>query len=163
MGVGKSTVGKLLADSLNYTFIDLDEHIEKNHGISVSEIFKVKGELYFREMEYTLLIDLLSKDKQVIALGGGSLENGRINNRIRSSGLLVYLEAGDEFLYHRLKDEKMKRPLIAGIENENLAEFISTHLENRLANYQKAHLKVNVENKSPEEVLSFLTEYLDLS
>ncbi len=163
MGVGKSTVGKLLANSLNYPFIDLDELIEKNHGLTVSEIFKVKGEDYFREMEYSLLIDLLSKDKHVIALGGGSLENAKISSRIRSSALLVYLEASEEFLYHRLKNEKMKRPLIAAIEDKNLIEFISSHLEKRVSNYQKAHLKVNVENKSPEEVLSFLTEYLDLS
>ena len=162
MGVGKSTVGKILAARLQYSFVDLDLFIEDREGMSVPSIFSSKGETIFRELEQSAVLELLKEDKKIIALGGGSLENPNINKRIRTSALLIYLEAGVEFLYERLRHEKKDRPLIAGIEEDQLHAFISSHLALRENNYQKAQLKINVENKSPEEIAGFLIEYMDL-
>lgn len=162
MGVGKSTVGKILAEGLHYSFVDLDLFIEAQEGMSIPSIFSSKGEAIFRELEEKAVLELLKGDNKIIALGGGSLENPNINKRIRSSALLIYLEAGVDFLNARLKNEKKDRPLIANIDDEKLKDFISSHLESRANNYQKAQLKINVENKSPDEIAAFLIEYMDL-
>jgi shikimate kinase len=162
MGVGKSTVGKILAARLQYSFVDLDLFIEDREGMSVPSIFSSKGETIFRELEQNAVLELLKGDHKIIALGGGSLENPNINKRIRSSALLIYLEAGADFLYKRLINEKSARPLIATIDDKELLDFIIPHLAHRENNYQKAQLKINVENKSPEEIAAFLIEYMDL-
>lgn len=162
MGVGKSTVGKILAAGLQYSFIDLDLFIENREGKTISSIFSSEGEAKFRELEQNAVLELLKNDNNIIALGGGSLENPSINKRIRSSALLIYLEAGADYLFNRLKNEKQSRPLIAAIDDNRLLDFISSHLSIRENNYQKAQLKINVENKSPEEIATFLIEYMDL-
>ena len=73
MASGKSTIGRILADKLNYSFIDLDDYIEEKEQTSVSEIFKSKGEIYFRKLETTSLQALLNnKDNLVLSLGGGT-------------------------------------------------------------------------------------------
>ena len=73
MASGKSTLGRILANKLNYDFIDLDDYIEEKEQLLVSDIFKSKGELYFRKMETLYLKELLdNKTKLVLSLGGGT-------------------------------------------------------------------------------------------
>ena len=71
MGSGKSTIGSILANKLNLDFIDVDYHLEKEEGISISKIFSAKGESYFRKIEEKISIKLLKLNNKVISLGGG--------------------------------------------------------------------------------------------
>ena len=78
MGVGKSTVGKAVADKLSMNFIDVDKIIEKKESLSVNEIFTKKGEDYFRNLEERIGIEEIKKNDSVISLGGGAFINSKI-------------------------------------------------------------------------------------
>lgn len=162
MGVGKSTIGKRLAELRSLAFIDLDIFIESKLNMPISSVFKEKGEEFFREEEYKAILDLLEKKDSIIALGGGSLEHHKLDSRIRNSALVIYLEASPEFLYNRLKEEKETRPLIATMQEDELLSFIQKHLASRTENYLKAQLRIDVDNKSVDEIASTISEYLDL-
>ncbi len=162
MGVGKSSVGRELSTVLNTQFIDLDSYIEDKYAMSIKEIFNSKGEAAFREMEMQSVLAIIKLDQQIIALGGGSLEFNKLDSRIRSSALLIYLKASPEFLYERLKKEKAQRPLIANMDDEELLTFISQHLAKREKKYLNAQLSISVENKSTSKIVGFIKEYLDL-
>ena len=75
MGVGKTTIGKILAKKLDYKFIDVDKLIEDKEGLSISFIFKNKSESYFRKVENEMTFAELKKDNSVISLGGGAFLN----------------------------------------------------------------------------------------
>lgn len=162
MGVGKSTIGKRLAELRSLAFIDLDKRIENNTSMSIESIFKDKGESFFREEENKAILTLLENTDSIISLGGGSLEHHKLDSRIRNEALLIYLEASPEFLYKRLKEEKDSRPLIASLKENELFPFIQEHLAKRTDKYLKAQLKINVENKSIDEIATTISEYVDL-
>ena len=86
MGVGKTTIGKILAKKLNYNFIDVDKLIEATEGTSINLIFKNKSENYFRKIESEITLSELKKKNSVISLGGGAF----INNQIRKNFLKVF-------------------------------------------------------------------------
>lgn len=162
MGVGKSTVGKGLAEQRSMLFIDLDTYIEKRVAMPISRIFELYGEDYFRIEEFNAITDLFQLDNCIIALGGGSLTHHNLATKIRGNGLLIYLEASPDFLQSRLMLEKSNRPLIADLNENELLNFIEKQLEKRKETYQKAQFKLNVEQKSIEEITATLNTYLDL-
>jgi len=162
MGVGKSTVAKRLAELKDMSYIDLDDYLEKRLAMPITAIFSTKGERFFREEEYKACIDLLADDNIIVALGGGTLEYPNLVQRIRKKALLIYLEASPDFLSDRLKNEAQTRPLIAGLGDEERFAFIQDHLNTRNDNYQKAQLKLNIENKTVDEIANTLNAYLDL-
>ena len=83
MGVGKSTIGKILAKKLNYNFIDVDKLIEKKENSSINLIFKNNGESYFRKIESEITLAILKKDNSVISLGGGAFINNLIRKNVK--------------------------------------------------------------------------------
>ncbi len=103
MGAGKTSVGRLLARSLGWTFLDLDTHIEARTGSSVPELFAQYGEVHFRHLESSALANALAHPATVLALGGGTPE--ALTNRLlleQTPGtLLIYLEAPFPVLYDR--------------------------------------------------------------
>ena len=103
MGAGKTSVGRLLAGNLGWTFLDLDTHIEARSGASVPELFAQHGEAHFRHLESTALANALSRKNLVLALGGGTPE--ALTNRLlleqTPATLLIYLEAPFPILYDR--------------------------------------------------------------
>jgi len=140
MGCGKSTLGKEFASKFNRTFVDMDEEIEKQEGIPVSDIFAQKGEAYFRELESSVLKSFQSKTNSVISTGGVTPcfnNNMEIINRLGKS---VYIKLNPETLVERLKEEKSKRPLIADLSESELLVFIQSKLDERKKYYLEANI-----------------------
>jgi shikimate kinase len=109
MGSGKTSVGKILARQLFKEFIDVDTIIEKEQNASVSDIFKNKGEKYFRTLEQECINKLTQKKGQLIATGGGL----PIYSSIPKKSLIIYIEADFDVILNRLsKKERSKRPLL---------------------------------------------------
>ncbi|WP_159019676.1 shikimate kinase [Algibacter sp. L3A6] len=156
MASGKSTIGKRLAKKLNYNFIDLDDLIESKENASVSEVFKSKGEIYFRKQEaFYLREQLQSKEDIILSVGGGTPCYSRNMDAILSAenAKSVYLKASIPTLIEKLMKKKATRPLIAHIETEEaMAEFIGKHLFERAYYYNQANVKVSIDGRSKKEV-----------
>ncbi|TCK04526.1 shikimate kinase [Phorcysia thermohydrogeniphila] len=156
MGSGKSTVGKLLSEHLRVPLIDTDAEIEKRTGMSIPEIFKKKGEEYFRELERLLIEELLSLPQQsVISTGGGLPTYFNNMELLNQKAFTVYLEADFEVLWQRISEDK-NRPLVL-LGKERVRELF----EKRRPFYERAKLRVKTDVNSPEacveEILSSLS------
>lgn len=138
MGCGKSTIGKSLAKTLRYKFIDLDDEIEKAAKTTISKIFESKGESHFRELESNVLKTTLAKDGNIVlALGGGT---PCYNNNMKLVEMFgsFYIRCGVEVLTKRLKKEKNHRPVIANQKGSELKKFIKGKLDERRKYYNQA-------------------------
>ncbi len=164
MASGKSAIGRILAEKLNYTFIDLDDYIEEKENTTISNIFKSKGEIYFRKRESRYLKSIIDNEtKIVLSLGGGTPCYGNNMDILKKSNnaTSVYLKASIPSLVARLENEKNKRPLIAHLKSEKaLVEFIGKHLFERSQFYNQADRTVNTDNKSKTEILKELVAKL---
>ena len=164
MGSGKSFIGKQLARDLNYQFIDMDERIESEEGATISEVFKSRGEVFFRKRERQLLEKLVNfEDSAVISLGGGTPCYGDNMELIRSADDVtsIYLKLGIDSLTQRLFSEKETRPLISHLEDkEKLEEFIRKHLFERGFYYNQSDHIISCDSKSASEIISEIKESL---
>ena len=151
MGAGKTTITKLLANELHLPFYDTDQEIEKKEKRSVSEIFKIEGELHFRMLETELLKNI--NQDSIIACGGGLPIHNNNMELINSKGISIYLKASNNCLFNRLKNEKQNRPLIDNKTDEELEVFIKNELQNRTPFYNLANYTILIDNKSTDEVL----------
>ena len=161
MASGKSAVGAILADKLAIQFIDLDSFIEEKEQLSISEIFKIKGEIYFRKKEGEYLLELLNlKNDCIISLGGGTPSYGNNMEFIENKSKSFYLNASINTIFERLKGETSERPLVAAIGQENLKEYIAKHLFERTIFYERAQHTISVNEKSifqiVDEIISLL-------
>ena len=157
MGSGKSSIGATLAKLLEIDHIDLDAYIEAQEEMSVSEIFKRKGEVFFRKKEYAYLKEFLErKDNVVLSLGGGTPCYGNNAEAIVDSGVdSFYLKASVSTLAGRLSSQKATRPLIAHLKcNVELLEFVGKHLFERDPYYRKAGKVIDVDTKDVKEIAS---------
>ena len=154
MGSGKTTVGSSLSKKINVPFYDLDNVIEIETGLSVSEIFDQKGEIWFRKKEHELLKRFIdSKNDFILSLGGGTpcYANNHLflqEKEIQS----VYLKVNVKTLVDRLTVEKENRPLIKNLSGD-LSSFVGPHLLERIYFYNFAAIKVAVDNKTKEEIV----------
>lgn len=122
MGSGKSTLAPILANTLGYTYRDIDAEIERLTGKKVNEIFTDSGEAYFREVERKLLLDISAEACEcVVSLGGGTIASDANLQIIKSSGILVYLKADAEQIYQRVRS-KTDRPLLKTPDGRRLGE-----------------------------------------
>lgn len=165
MGTGKSLIAQHLSETLQVPLVDLDDQISMIEGQSISEIFKQKGELYFRKMEARVLEDVLNEPSSlVVALGGGTPCYGINMELIKSfpDSTMVYLKASVGFLTERLFSEKDTRPLINHLNNkEDLEDFIRKHLFERGYFYNQSDFIVNVENKDARRIVTEILEKLE--
>jgi shikimate kinase len=136
MGSGKTSIGKLLAKKINLPFYDSDENIEDKLSLKISEIFETYGEILFREQEEKICIDILKKEKFVLALGGGAITNEGIRDSIAKNSLLIYLKTDENILFERLKNDK-SRPLLKGT---NLKKQINSILKDREKFYSESNI-----------------------
>ena len=164
MASGKSTIGERLAKKLKYKFVDLDDLIELKENASVSEVFKAKGEVYFRKQEAVYLREQLqTKENIILSVGGGTPCYSNNMEAILSAlnAKSVYLQAALPTLVDKLMKKKATRPLIAHIETkEAMTEFIGKHLFERAHFYSQAEIKIKIDNKSKKEVTDEILETL---
>ncbi len=150
MTSGKSTLGKILANVLGWNFFDMDKEVEKDEDSTVTEIFELKGEKYFRTIENTKLRELSKFDNVIIALGGGTLINDDNVKFIKKNGKLIYLRVTPEIIYTRIK-KKTDRPLfkdfvIAENSKEDFIKKITGMLNEREKYYNLANIIFDVDN-----------------
>ena len=151
MGVGKSTIGKALANVLNYNFIDIDEEIVKQENMSINDIFAKKSETYFRKLETQIIKKFAGQKNAVISLGGGAFEKAVNREVLLNSGKVFYLCADVDTLYERIKTDS-SRPLL---KCDNPRGKLEELLKTREPNYKKAHYTIDTNkelNKIVEEI-----------
>ena len=134
MGAGKSTIARYLHSHHGMEWIEMDKEIEKSEGMPVSEIFRRKGEEYFRELETGLLLSLESRSNTVVSCGGGVPLRSCNVEAMKRSGIVVFLTARPETILERVKDSH-DRPLLEGHKD---VEYIAGLLSKRLERYEAA-------------------------
>jgi shikimate kinase len=156
MGCGKSTIAKLLSKSMGMPYFDLDEIIEKRENLSITAIFKQKGEVYFRKLEHQVFHDLMNNtESMILSLGGGTPCYANNHELLKGENTIsVYLSASIDTLYNRLVLEKSNRPLMADKNEADMKEFIAKHLFDRSFYYHQAKYKVTVDGKTTEMIVS---------
>ncbi|GAE35285.1 shikimate kinase [Halalkalibacter akibai] len=156
MGVGKSTIGKLVADQLLRSFIDLDCEIEKEFGMEVSEIFSKYGEKKFREKEKELIYKYCTDNSNVISLGGGAFLQDEIKDLCLKNCMVIALDMSfDNWLkrFHLIVDS---RPVLQGKSMTDIEELFYKRQEM----YSTHHLKVSVDNLEAKEVAQYISSLL---
>lgn len=155
MGSGKSLIGKLLSEKMSLIFLDLDQIIEQEENRTIKNIFETNGEIYFRKKEHQTFKHLLETENSfVLSLGGGTPCYANNHELLRNDNVIsIYLSASIKTLYDRLILEKFKRPIIANKNQDELEEFIAKHLFDRNFYYNQCKYKINVNNKSAEEIV----------
>jgi len=143
MGAGKTTYGSRLSKFLRWAFVDLDELVADKSGISISEVFKEKGEVGFREIESEVLRSTERYTNTVVATGGGTPCFGDNMEWMNRVGQTVYLKVSEEELYQRLLFSRAARPLIRDLNDDGLLDFIRDVMSEREGYYLQAQFVVD--------------------
>ncbi len=161
MGAGKTTLGKALARDLGVSFVDLDQYIEARFMKSVSQIFALKGEQGFREIESRMLREVGEFDDVVVSCGGSTPLIGDNMDFMLQHGQTVYLKCDNETLLNRLKVARAQRPLIASKTDQELAQFIESETKRREPGYLKAEYVCPGDRLESRDQISETVEYLE--
>lgn len=156
MGVGKSAIGRELADRLSMNFVDTDALIEENEKMSVSEIFQKHGEEHFRNSENEL-VRSLKVDNTVISVGGGLPTHDNNMEELSNLGTRIYLQISEDKLASRLWVVRKKRPLLKDVKTiSELELFLKNQLKSREKYYFEADFTLNVNDKASCEIVEEL-------
>jgi len=157
MCTGKTSVGKLLAEKLEYQFVDTDDLIEQRVGMKISDIFAVYGEPYFRDVETEVVKEVAKKDKFVISTGGGVVLRKVNMDELRKNGIIINLTAKPETIYNRLKNQPGVRPLLNKPDPMN--EIIKL-LSQREEYYKNCDLRIETDNFTVEQIVQQILDYI---
>ena len=149
MGVGKSTIGKILSKRLSMQFVDIDKVIEKKLDLSIKRIFEIKGETFFRKLEETITIQEIKKKKVIISLGGGAFMNPKIRNYALSNSETFWLDLSLETLEKRLINSK-KRPLLNTL---NVKETLDKIYIERIKIYALANYRIDCNKLNSNKIV----------
>lgn len=159
MAVGKTTLGKIVAKKQELKFIDIDASIEKKNSMTIKEIFKKKGEKFFRMEEENEILKSLEKNNCVIALGGGAFMNKTVRENILKNAISIWLNVDIKTLNQRIKWNR-KRPLLK--EENNQKKITELYAERKdiykLANHQIACDKLSKKNIA-EKIIALYEKY----
>jgi len=148
MGVGKSTIGKILAKKLNYKFVDVDKLIEDKEGSTITFIFKNKSENYFRKIENDITLNELKKNNSVISMGGGAFLNNLIRKSAKKLSISFWLDVPIDELIKRLKNNN-KRPLL--LKKDSNAEVKKIYFDRKKI-YNEADYRIKCSSLKSEEI-----------
>ena len=157
MGVGKSTLGKIVAKRLKLKFIDTDLSIEKKISMKIAEIFKNKGESFFRDLEEREVLESLKRNNHIIALGGGAFMNKNIRDTILQNAISIWLDIDLKAINRRIKWNK-KRPLV---DTKNTREIIKKLYIKRKNIYKMADHKIKCDNLSKENIANKIIDFYE--
>ncbi|WP_375241048.1 shikimate kinase [Polaribacter sp.] len=163
MASGKSTIGREASKKLNTNFIDLDDYISNREKMTISEIFKNKGEIYFRIKENKYLKEILDSEEDfILSLGGGTpCYAGNMDLIKASTATSIYIKASIKTLVDRLKNEKNTRPLVSELTDDKLSEYVAKHLFERRFFYEQADTTINSDNLTSKEVVTEIKKLLN--
>ena len=149
MGVGKSTIGRLIAKRLKVKFIDVDKVIERRERKSIKRIFDDNGETYFRKLEEKITLKILKNRKSIIALGGGAFMNNNIREKVLTSCTSIWLKVNLDKLIKRYKKND-RRPLLA---RKKLDSEVKKIYRSRKKTYSLADFKINCDSMDKSEIV----------
>ena len=153
MGSGKSTIGSLISQRLNLNFIDIDNVLENEAKMKISEIFETKGEKYFRKIEEKTTLKKLKLNSTVVSLGGGAFANKNIRNEVLKNHYSFWLNWNEKILIERIKNSK-KRPLTINASDNDLIDLI----KKRTNIYCKALYEIKCDNLTKNEIVVKIKE-----
>tara|TARA_Y100000766_G_scaffold171015_1_gene146821 strand:- start:93 stop:596 length:504 start_codon:yes stop_codon:yes gene_type:complete len=159
MGSGKSTIGNNLSQIMNATFLDLDNLIEQELGLNIFDIFRQKGEHFFRKKEQYYLTSFNYNQKMIVAVGGGTpcfCDNMHFMNTL---GITIYLKVSCKELVNRLQFSN-SRPMLFN-KKVNLQDLVKEQLMEREKYYQKSQYVIESDNISIEQVSKVLKKYYE--
>ena len=148
MGSGKTTLGKIVSKKLNKEFIDVDQAIEQQEGMVISEIFEKKGEPFFRILEEKISLHSLKKKNSVISLGGGAFLNKKIQKEILKNHISIWLKWDNKNLIKRIKNSQ-KRPIAIKLSDNDLNKLINE----RSKTYSKAKYQIRCDRLTKSELM----------
>ena len=155
MAAGKTTVGRLLAQSLGYEFVDADRELEARSGVLVATIFAIEGEEGFRRREAALLDDLSQRSGIVLATGGGAVLNAETRRVLKERGLVIYLRANSEEIHRRTRNDR-SRPLLQTADPKARIEQL---LQERQSLYEStAHVVFHSAAANPKRLVRRILE-----
>jgi len=149
MGVGKSTIGQDLAGKLDMQFKDIDKIIEEKFSLSIADIFKKKGEAFFRKIEEEETLEHIKEKNVVVALGGGAFMSKKIRENTKKLCISVWLDLEPRHLFPRIKMNK-RRPLLNSKSSE---QDLKNLYEKRKKTYSLANYKIDCNFKTKNEVV----------
>jgi shikimate kinase len=159
MGVGKTTIGKLVAKKLYRDFVDADEEIEKEFDMPTTKIFETYGEKTFREKEQSLIVRLSEQPLKVVSLGGGAFLNETIRKACLNNCLVIYLDLSFDNWKERMGLLIDSRPILQDKSLEQMEELFYS----RQPAYALHNSKVVTDHLHPEEVADYIVESLKLA
>ena len=158
MGSGKSSVGFLVSKKLNVKFVDIDNIIENETGMKISNIFQKKGENYFRNLEEKTTLKFLKTTNAVISLGGGGFINQKIRNEVLTNHFSFWLNWDSKILLKKIKNSK-KRPIAFNSTNEEIISLI----KKRSQIYSEAEFKINCNKLTKNEIVKKVINIYELN
>ncbi len=156
MGSGKTTLGKIVSKKLNKEFIDIDQLIEIQEGMTISDIFQKKGESFFRKFEERISIQNLKKSNSVISLGGGAFINKKIQKEVLKNHISIWLKWDNKNLINRIRNSQ-KRPIAIQLNDIDLNQLI----DDRSKIYSKAKYQIKCDRLSKLELTKKIIELND--
>jgi shikimate kinase len=153
-GTGKSTVGRILASRLKWQFFDTDAMVEERAGTTIKELFAKHGEAHFRQLESEMVRECATKDKAVIATGGGAILDPQNVALLRDNGFVVHLTANPSELWHRISKDPVSsnnRPQLLQNAESGIDELKKLMLARSAAYARARDVEVWVEDRSPDE------------
>lgn len=159
MGSGKSYWSKKMSKWIKSAGYDLDALIEMNEEKTIAELFAEDGEAYFRKIETKLLKWFKEKKKYVLATGGGTPCFNENIQWMKKEGIVIWLDESVEILIQRLIKEKEHRPLVAKLNEQQIAAFLEEQLANRFSFYQQANYRVSSDQITESELKKIILKH----